>query len=445
MTQYAIGMHFGIESVCVLVVDIRTGRIAGRAHETSSHRPQDWLNLLSISCRSALKESQESAEQVVGIGVAFNGSHMLPCLIDGTPLDRPMAFEQAPLWIVAGDWMVWQLCSGVFPNSQTTELVRSTCQAGFGVTRSKRGDPFSSPRFADTSGMKVTGRLAAPGTRAGGLSSSAAKRLGLPEGIAVSAAVIDTHACVPGVGVAAPSTMVLVMGATGLQLMNSRINATPPGIAGVVEEGILPGYVGYETRRSNLGDALAWVAKSLGQSQEQLSNDAASQPPGSGGVMTQTWLSDCHTSLIDKQLSEAFVGLSVSTTPAQIYRAAIEASAYNVRSIRDNFQAAGVPVRRFVATGELPAKSPLLMQIYADVLGEKIALSGSDQPAALGAAILGCLAAGPEVTGYPAISTAIAAIAHRREDLLYRPDLPAKKAYTKLYPINRALAEQSVK
>jgi ribulose kinase len=58
---------------------------------------------------------------------------------------------------------------------------------------------------------------------------------------------------------------------------------------------------------------------------------------------------------------------------------------------------------------------------------------------ALGAAILGCLAAGSEVTGYPAISTAVQAMARQREDLLYRPDLPAKRAYAKLYAIYRSI------
>jgi L-ribulokinase len=81
------------------------------------------------------------------------------------------------------------------------------------------------------------------------------------------------------------------------------------------------------------------------------------------------------------------------------------------------------------------------MQIYADVLGEKITLAQSDQSVALGAAILGCLAAGSEVTGYAQISQAIHAMARQREDLAYRPDLHARKAYEKIYPLYRALCE----
>ena len=66
-----------------------------------------------------------------------------------------------------------------------------------------------------------------------------------------------------------------------------------------------------------------------------------------------------------------------------------EFSAFGVRWICDTLRDAGVPVRRFVAAGGLPAKSPLLMQIYADVLDARIKLAPTDQSVALGAAMLG--------------------------------------------------------
>src|SRR5207342_3224217 len=103
-----------------------------------------------------------------------------------------------------------------------------------------------------------------PGRKSGGLSEASAKRLGLPEGTPVSSAIIDAHAGVPGAGVASPSTMVMVMGTSSCHMMNSRIEALAPGIAGVVEDGILPGYFGYETGQSSVGDAFAWFVSSFG-------------------------------------------------------------------------------------------------------------------------------------------------------------------------------------
>jgi len=224
-------------------------------------------------------------------------------------------------------------------------------------------------------------------------------------------------------------------------MMNSRIEQLAPGIAGVVEDGIMPGYFGYETGQASVGDAFAWFVETFKLSHETLSRDASKLPPGSGGVMALDWLNGCRTPLMDGRLSGAFVGMTLGTKPEQLYRALLEATAFGVRWIVDTLRDAGVPVRRFVASGGLPAKSPLLMQIYADVLNEKICLAASDQSVALGAAILGCLAAGEEVTGYAQVSQAIHAMAHQREDLVYRPDLHARKEYDKLYALYRTLAD----
>jgi len=352
------------------------------------------------------------------------------------------------VWLEAGDWLVWQLVGGLFPTTKPAALVRSTCQAGYKACWNRQtGFPSSEflgalhPKLSDVVATKMWGELRSPGTRAGILSHDAAELLGLREDIPVSTAIIDAHSGVPGAGVAAPSTMVMVLGTSSCHMLNSRIEQLAPGIAGVVEDGILPGYFGYETGQASVGDAFAWLVDTFKLSHETLSREAKELPPGAGGVMAIDWLNGCRTPLMDGNVSGAFVGLTLSTKPAQMYRALIEATAFGVKWIVETLQNAGVPVRRFVASGGLPAKSPLLMQIYADVLGEKIALAESDQSVALGAAILGCIAAGTEVTGYAQISQAIGAMARQREDLVYRPDLAARRAYEKLYPMYRSLGE----
>jgi L-ribulokinase len=235
--------------------------------------------------------------------------------------------------------------------------------------------------------------------------------------------------------------MVMVLGTSSCHMMNSRTEVLAPGIAGVVEDGILPGYFGYETGQASVGDAFAWFVERFGLSHEALSREAAKLPPGANGVLAIDWFNGCRTPLMDPDLSGAFIGLTLATRPEQLYRALIEATAFGVRWIVETLRESGVPVRRFVASGGLPQKNPLLMQIYADVLNEKIALAASDQSVALGAAILGCLAAGEEVTGYAQVSQAIHAMAHQREDLVYRPDLVARKEYERLYGLYRRLGD----
>src|SRR6185503_16295513 len=159
------------------------------------------------------------------------------------------------------------------------------------------------------------------------------------------------------------------------------------------------------------------------------------------GVLALDWLNGCRTPLMDGRLSGAFVGLTLGTRPEQMYRALLEATAFGVRWIVDTLREAGVPVRRFVASGGLPNRSPLLMQIYADVLYERIKLAESEQSVALGAAILGCLAAGGHASGHASVSQAIHAMARQREDVVYRPDLRARREYDKLYRLYRSLCE----
>src|SRR5437867_9558679 len=105
------------------------------------------------------------------------------------------------------------------------------------------------------------------------LSESTAALLHLRPGITVSTAFFDAHSGVPGAGVASPSTMVMVLGTSSCHMLNSRIEQFAPGIAGVVEDGILPGYFGYETGQASVGDAFAWLVQTFGLSHEALSRE----------------------------------------------------------------------------------------------------------------------------------------------------------------------------
>jgi ribulose kinase len=179
----------------------------------------------------------------------------------------------------------------------------------------------------------------------------------------------DTHACVAGSGVASPSTVVIVSGTPTVYLMNSRIEASVAGLASGVADLLLPGYFGYE----------------FAGPEEPLSDEISPQ----------------------RQLEIAF----------------------DLRSKCDALREAGVHVRRFVAAGMLAQEAPVMMQLFADVLDARIKPGASDDPAPLGAAILGALAAGADATGHASMSQTIHAMAPRRMHPIFRPDLRARKTY----------------
>jgi L-ribulokinase len=288
----------------------------------------------------------------------------------------------------------------------------------------------------------MPGHLRSPGTRAGDLSPSAAALFGLRVGTPISVAIIDAHAGVAGAGASDAGTAVLVLGTSACHMVNSRTDQSVPGVpgvAGIVQDGILPGFFGYETGQAAVGDALEWVTRTCNSSHEELTKKAVGLPPGSGGVTAIDWLNGCRTPLMDSRVSGAMIGLTLSTRPEQIYRAMIEATAFGLRWICETLRDAGVPIDCFVAAGGLPIKSPLLMQIYADVLGEDISLASTDQSVALGAAILGTLAAGPQASGHQTFTDAIHAMAPLRPEPTYRPDPERHHRYLVLYDIYRKL------
>ena len=287
---------------------------------------------------------------------------------------------------------------------------------------------------------KMPGRLVAPGQAAGELSAAMAKKLGLVQGTVVSAATIDAHAGVPGAGVWAPDTLVLVMGTSSCHMLNSATEKLIPGVAGVVEGGILPGYFGYETGQAAVGDAFDWCRRLVGAPDfKQLDKDASALPPGAHGLTCVDWLNGCRTPLMDGNLKASFSGLTLNHTPAHLYRSLLEGSAFGVRWIVEVLQDGGVPVKKFVATGGLPHHNPLLVQIYSDVLGQPILVHPSKQGPALGAAILGVLAAGKKATGFASTNAAMNAMAATkkgvkgREPIVYKPNRKNTKAYEAIY------------
>jgi L-ribulokinase len=472
--------------------------------------PQDWIDSAATAVRSALRQAEASPGDVMGIGVDFTSCTMLPALADGTPLcltekfagnefawpklwkhhgaksqtDRinalarqrrepwlaryggtiglewffpkmletlegaPRVFDATEVWLEAGDWFVWQLVGG-----PAQELPRSTCQAGYkGMWSRETGFPSKAffkalhPKLENVVAAKMPGRFIAPGAKAGELTVAMAKKLGMKAGTPVSAAVIDAHAGVPGCGAAEAGVLVMVMGTSSCHMLNASVSKVVPGVAGIVEDGILPRLVGYETGQAAVGDAFDWLRRMVGHRDfAQLTDDAAKLPPGADGVLCTDWFNGCRTPLMDGSLTGAFAGLTLAHGSAQLYRALLEASAFGVRWIVDLLWEHGVPVKRFVATGGIPHHNPLLVQIYADVLGEPVSVPPTKHGPALGAAILGALAAGSAATGFKTVPQAIRAMASppavRKTTRIVKPRPAMVRAYETIYPRYRALAE----
>ena len=271
-----------------------------------------------------------------------------------------------------------------------------------------------------------------------------AERLGLDAGIPVSAAIIDAHAGVPGAGVGRAGTLVMVMGTSGCDMLLSEVDRPVAGVAGIVPDGILPGFVGYETGQAAMGDAFDLARRLTGGDFQSLERAASEIAPGSDGVLCLDWFNGCRTPIMDGSLRGAFCGLSLDHGPGHLYRATLEASAMGLRWIVDTLRDGGVPVDSFVATGGLPRKSELFMRIVASALGSPVVIHPAAHGSAQGAAILAALAAGSDGGGFDDPGEAVESMAGARSALgpgrVVEPDARWTSAYEACYERYRRFA-----
>jgi L-ribulokinase len=233
---------------------------------------------------------------------------------------------------------------------------------------------------------------------------------------------------VPATTVTEPGTLVMIMGTSNGHLLLGDELVDLEGMCGVVEDGIVPGYFGYEAGQSALGDIYGWFARTVGATHEELAAEAARLRPGESGLLALDWWNGNRSVLVDADLSGLLVGMTLATRPPDIYRALIEGTAFGTRVIVEAFEQAGLPVGAIVACGGLPDRSPLVMQIFADVTGREISVAGSRQAPALGAAMFGAVAGG----AFDSIGDASRSMAHL-SGTTYASRPENREAYDALY------------
>ncbi|WP_235476550.1 ribulokinase [Frigoribacterium sp. Leaf263] len=351
--------------------------------------------------------------------------------------EDPEVYAATEHWVEAADWIVWQL-SGRY--------VRNACTAGYkgiyqdGEYPSREFLAALNPDFADFAETKVVHEIGALGDSAGTLTAEAAGWTGLPEGIAVAVGNVDAHVTAPAAKATQPGQMVAIMGTSTCHVMNGDKLAEVPGMCGVVDGGIVDGLYGYEAGQSGVGDIFAWYVKNqvpqsavddataAGKSVHQHLTDVAyEQLVGAHGLVALDWHSGNRSVLVDHELSGVIVGQTLATSPADGYRALLEATAFGTRRIVQAFDESGVPVTEFIAAGGL-LKNKHLMQTYSDVLRMPISTITSEQGPALGSAIHAAVAAG----AYADIRAAAEAMGSV-ERATYTPDPANADAYDALY------------
>ena len=366
----------------------------------------------------------------------------------------PAVREAAFSWVEHCDWMP-ALLTG---NTDPLALKRSRCAAGhkamwhasFGGLPSDEFLRAVDPLLAGLRERlyRETWTVDVP---AGTLTSEWAERLGLRADVVVGAGAFDAHLGALG-GEIRPYVLSRVMGTSTCDMLIAPTEEIGDrqirGICGQVDGSIVPGMVGMEAGQSAFGDVYAWFRDLLAWPLERcleglseaersaaidgilpaLSEAAAGLPIDPDGIVALDWLNGRRTPDADQALKGAIGGLSLGSDAPRVFRALVEATAYGSRALVERFREEGVPIEGVIALGGIPRKSPLVMQIVADVLDMPISVARSEQACALGSAMAAATAAGL----HPTIEASRDAMGSGFETE-FRPDPEAAASYEALY------------
>ena len=353
----------------------------------------------------------------------------------------PKVFNAAHSWVELADYVPAALTGTEAP----ARLTAGVCAAGHKAMYNENWGGYPDKEFLSQLGPKLgelrdrlCPRVRAIDSAVGGLTAGWSRKTGLPAGIPVAVGAFDAHLGAVGSGVT-PGVLVKIIGTSTCDISvwpNTENLADVPGLCGIVNGSVLPGYFGLEAGQSAVGDIFNWFVNYLqpggkkAGSHEELTKGAAKLKPGESGLLALDWNNGNRTILVDQRLTGLLVGQTLYTTPAEIYRALIEATAFGALTIINRFEEYGVQIGQVVNCGGIAEKNPLVMQIYADVTGRPMKVSRSAQTCALGAAITGAVVAGAH-KDFASAQRAMTGLKPK----IFKPDSKAHAVYKRLYAL----------
>ena len=179
----------------------------------------------------------------------------------------------------------------------------------------------------------------------------------------------DAHLGGVGSGIA-PGTLVKIIGTSTCDMMVVPVGqklADVPGLCGIVNGSDPARLLRPRSRPVGGGRHLQLVRElhPAGRREARLARGARpkarpSCKPGESGLLALDWNNGNRTILVDQRLTGLLLGQTLYTTPAEIYRALIEATAFGALTIINRFEEYGVKVEQIVNCGGIAEKNPLV-------------------------------------------------------------------------------------
>ena len=278
----------------------------------------------------------------------------------------------------------------------------------------------------------------------GRISESAAKATGLKVGTPVVGGGGDQAAQAVGSGIVQSGVISVTSGTSGVVFAHSdhyaaeaqgRLHAFCHAVPGKWHYmGVMLSAGGsFRWLRDSIGDVEKAAAQLIGvDPYELLTQEAATAPVGSEGLLFLPYLTGERTPYPDPQARGAFVGLTLRHGKAHLVRSVLEGVSFGLRDSLELIKGLGVPITQVRASGG-GARSAVWRQIQADVFGAELVLVNVTEGAAYGAALLAGVGAGK----YASVEEAVAATVKVTDRTT--PITANAQAYEKLYPAYRGL------
>ena len=213
----------------------------------------------------------------------------------------------------------------------------------------------------------------------GGLNGISAAELGIPEGTPVIGGTPDMHSAGIGAGTIRDHAAHLYIGTSSWLSCHVPYKKTDLIHSVASLPAAVPGRWIVANEQETAGKAVDWFANILYPDHPldddlycELTDIAASVPPGSNGVIFTPWLYGERTPVEDASLRAGFFNQSLDTGRAEMVRAVLEGVAYNTRWLLETVERFTKRRIDHIAMVGGGAQSELWAQIHADILDRVI-------------------------------------------------------------------------
>ena len=262
-----------------------------------------------------------------------------------------------------------------------------------------------------------------------------AAKLGLPEGVKVTAGAGDNAAAAVGTGTVGNGACNISLGTSGTVFISSDSFGVDSGNS-------LHAFAHSDGKFHLMGCMLSaascnkWFCEDILKTDDYAGEQAQIDPNhfGRNHVFFLPYLMGERSPINDTNASGTFIGLRMDTTRADMVLAVLEGVCF---AIRDSFEVAkglGIDISRSMICGG-GSKSPLWRQMMANVLGIPLDIPQTEQGPGYGAVILAMVGAGL----YPDVRTACSKLVHVAETVEPQPEMKALyqeryEKFRKIYP-----------